>query len=574
MSYIALYRKWRPLVFQDVVEQEHVVKTLKNSVSSGRIAHAYLFCGTRGTGKTTMAHILSRAINCLNPKEGDPCNQCEICTAILSNTLLDVVEIDAASNNSVDNIREIRDEVIYTPSRAKYKVYIIDEVHMLSTGAFNALLKTLEEPPKHVVFILATTEPHKLPATVLSRCQRFDFRRITIESIMKRLDEIAVDNNIHLTKEASRLIARLSDGALRDAISLFDQCISLGKSEITYDLVMSVVGIAADTFLSNIVDILIDNDINKLLNYLDKLVLDGIDIGHFVSDLIRYYRNILVCIVSEKPNDIIDASSDSISIMKKQSKNYTLEEVSNIIKELSALENRLKWASYPRILLEVSLIKICEGLEYSQIQSDISGKGNIEDNGDSRHVLLKRIAILEKRIEDLNSRIAALSQSSLKSTTPIVEVSEQVTPIDIKKDIPTHVPASVPPKDADVPPESALENWNELLDKLASRGKMVLYTYLLGTKAVVMDKNVIGIIFPQDKSSLKDVISTQDNIQILEELLSKNIGREVRIKMLNEDFFEMKMEQQKQEKDEYVEKAQVLSKKLNVPLDKINLIDE
>ncbi|NJD02718.1 MAG: DNA polymerase III subunit gamma/tau, partial [Ruminiclostridium sp.] len=215
MSYIALYRKWRPLVFEDVVEQQHVVKTLRYSVSNGRIAHAYLFCGTRGTGKTTMAHILSRAINCLDPHDGDPCNKCEACTEILSGSSMDVLEMDAASNNSVDNVREIRDEVIYAPSRARYKVYIIDEVHMLSTGAFNALLKTLEEPPAHVVFILATTEPHKLPATILSRCQRFDFRRITVESIVGRLTEITASSGIILERDAARLIAKMADGALR-----------------------------------------------------------------------------------------------------------------------------------------------------------------------------------------------------------------------------------------------------------------------------------------------------------------------------------------------------------------------
>jgi DNA polymerase-3 subunit gamma/tau len=227
MSYTALYREWRPLVFEDVVEQEHIVKTLKYSVTAGRIAHAYLFCGTRGTGKTTMAHILSRAINCLNPQNGDPCNECEVCKGILEGSILDVLEIDAASNNSVDNVREIRDEVIYAPSTARYKVYIIDEVHMLSTGAFNALLKTLEEPPSHVVFILATTEPHKLPATILSRCQRFDFRKISVEGIVQRLDKVAHANGITFEKEALRLISRLADGALRDALSIMDQCMSL-----------------------------------------------------------------------------------------------------------------------------------------------------------------------------------------------------------------------------------------------------------------------------------------------------------------------------------------------------------
>jgi DNA polymerase-3 subunit gamma/tau len=318
MSYIALYRKWRPLVFEDVVEQEHVVKTLKNAVKSARIAHAYLFCGTRGTGKTSMAKIFSRAINCLNPRDGDPCNECDICRGILSGSLLDVIEIDAASNNSVDNIRDIRDEVIYTPSSAKYKVYIIDEVHMLSSGAFNALLKTLEEPPSHAVFILATTEPHKLPATILSRCQRFDFRRIPIESIMGRLDRIAEASGVSLHKEASKLIAKMADGALRDAISILDQCMAVGAKEVSYEDVLTVVGIVNDTFISEIVDAINSKDINHILKMVEKLVMDGKDISKFVSDLVLYYRNLLICKITDKPEEIIDVTPDAVENMKRR----------------------------------------------------------------------------------------------------------------------------------------------------------------------------------------------------------------------------------------------------------------
>ncbi|HPU41417.1 MAG TPA: DNA polymerase III subunit gamma/tau, partial [Acetivibrio clariflavus] len=301
MSYLALYRKWRPMVFEDVVEQEHVVKTLKNSILAGRIAHAYLFCGTRGTGKTTMAKIFSRAINCLNSKDGDPCNECEICKGILNGSLLDVIEIDAASNNSVDNVREIRDEVVYTPSKARYKVYIIDEVHMLSTGAFNALLKTLEEPPGHVVFILATTEPHKLPATILSRCQRFDFRRIPVESIVKRIGYIAENSGVSIEEEGLRLIARMSDGALRDAISILDQCISLGNKHLTYEDVLSIVGIVNNTFVADVVDAINTKEVDRVLQLINVLVMDGKNITQFVSDLILYYRNLLICSTSKNP---------------------------------------------------------------------------------------------------------------------------------------------------------------------------------------------------------------------------------------------------------------------------------
>jgi len=267
VSYLALYRKWRPLVFEDVVEQEHVVRTLRNSICSGRIAHAYLFCGTRGTGKTTMAKIFSRAVNCLNPKDGDPCNQCEICQGILNGSLLDVIEIDAASNNSVDDIRVLRDEVIYTPSKARYKVYIIDEVHMLSTGAFNALLKTLEEPPAHVIFILATTEPHKLPATILSRCQRFDFRRIPVDSIVKRIEYIAKESGVEIRREGCH----------------------------KHKDVLSVVGLVTDTFIAEVVDAIKNKEVGRVLNAVDELVMEGKNIGQFVSELVMYYRNLMIC---------------------------------------------------------------------------------------------------------------------------------------------------------------------------------------------------------------------------------------------------------------------------------------
>ena len=287
MSYIALYRKWRPLVFEEVVEQKHVIEALKNSVKMQRISHAYLFCGTRGTGKTTVARIFSRAINCLSPKDGNPCNECEICKGILNGSILDVIEIDAASNNSVDDIRNIRDEVVYAPSRAKYKVYIIDEVHMLSTGAFNALLKTLEEPPSHAVFFLATTEPHKLPSTILSRCQRFDFRRISAEGVAQRLTDISQASGVSIDKEAALLIAKISEGALRDAITLLDQCMARGKENITRDDVINIAGLVNLDFTSQLVDALIKRDVNAVIKLVDELVMSGKDIAAFVSDLIN-----------------------------------------------------------------------------------------------------------------------------------------------------------------------------------------------------------------------------------------------------------------------------------------------
>ncbi|MDR3120650.1 MAG: DNA polymerase III subunit gamma/tau, partial [Clostridiales bacterium] len=294
MSNIALYRKWRPKTFLDVVEQEHVVKTLRNSLVRGRLAHAYLFCGTRGTGKTTLAHILSRAANCLSPKDGDPCNECEICTGILSGRIMDVVEIDAASNNSVDNIRRLRDDIVYAPAQARYKVYIIDEVHMLSGGAFNALLKTLEEPPEYAIFILATTEPHKLPATILSRCQRFDFRRISNDAIAARLAVVAEGAGAAAEADALLLIAKLADGALRDAISILDQCISTGAETLTRDVVMRTCGIADDAFLCESARILADGDVAAIPEHVAALAASGRGLSQYIGGLTGFFRNLMV----------------------------------------------------------------------------------------------------------------------------------------------------------------------------------------------------------------------------------------------------------------------------------------
>lgn len=547
MSYLALYRKWRPLVFEDVVEQEHVVRTLRNSICSGRIAHAYLFCGTRGTGKTTMAKIFSRAVNCLNPKDGDPCNQCEICQGILNGSLLDVIEIDAASNNSVDDIRVLRDEVIYTPSKARYKVYIIDEVHMLSTGAFNALLKTLEEPPAHVIFILATTEPHKLPATILSRCQRFDFRRIPVDSIVKRIEYIAKESGVEIRREASKLIAKLSDGALRDAISILDQCISLGSKELTYEDVLSVVGLVTDTFIAEVVDAIKNKEVGRVLNAVDELVMEGKNIGQFVSELVMYYRNLMICSSVSNPEDIIDASADSIQRMKEQCKGLELFEIVTVIKELSSLEAALKWSTHPRVLLETTLIKLCE---------------NRLDPGDAG--VLERIRLLEKNVNDILEKGVAIPQngsdgsggsqkdsgsvdSDEKNSSP--EVNERIEKKNIAKNV------------------KGIEVWGKVLDELKSRGRMAVYAYLLDTKLIELGSNQVGIVFKNN--GCKMLVEKSENLEVIEECLRECLGKEVRVKCFDED--DIVDTGKNDEEDKLVEKAQDFAQKFDV---EVNIIDE
>lgn len=374
MSYTALYRKFRPDTFSSVIGQEHIVKTIKNQILSNRVSHAYLFCGTRGTGKTSTAKIFARAINCLSPKNGNPCNQCELCRAALENRSMNVIEIDAASNNGVDNIREIREEVKYPPTEGHYKIYIIDEVHMLSSGAFNALLKTLEEPPAHVVFILATTDPQKVPATILSRCQRFDFHRITTEEIAQTLSQYMQSENISVEKDALHYVARLGDGSMRDALSILDQCIAFYSDEtLTLDKVLDVVGAVDNSILYSMTDAILQKNTIEIMNLIEQIMIQGRDISQFVTEMIVHFRNMLICNSIENAHTLLDVSSEEYQQLQLQSKNISQQECMYLIKTFSALQNDLKYASNERILLEVALLKLCSITQEKDIDA-ISAK--------------------------------------------------------------------------------------------------------------------------------------------------------------------------------------------------------
>ena len=359
MEHVALYRLYRPMNFDDIVEQEHAVAALRQSVILGKIGHAYLFCGTRGTGKTSIAKVFSRAINCLHPVNGNPCNECEICKGVIDGSLLDVIEMDAASNNSVDNIRRICDEVMFMPAKAKYKVYIIDEVHMLSTGAFNALLKTLEEPPAHAVFLLATTEPHRIPATILSRCQRYDFRRISNESIVKRLSFIAAKQNISIEPDALSAIATIGDGALRDSVSLLDQVSTTsGATTITRDDILRITGIVDEAFLNKFATALLEGRAADLLPLCRELAMDGRDLIRFTLDLAQYFRNILVTQISSAPQMLIESTSSAIAAMKALGSRTDSTTLLFFISRLSDLTNELKWSPSPRTSFEIMMLRL------------------------------------------------------------------------------------------------------------------------------------------------------------------------------------------------------------------------
>ncbi len=361
MSYTALYRKFRPETFVDVKGQDHIVTTLKNQLRANRIGHAYLFTGTRGTGKTTVAKIFARAVNCEHPTENGPCGECRICRAIAAGASMNVIEIDAASNNGVDNIREIVEEVSYSPAEGKYKVYIIDEVHMLSMGAFNALLKTLEEPPSYVIFILATTEVHKLPITILSRCQRYDFKRISIETIVDRLRELVQTEGMQVEEKALRYIAKTADGSMRDALSLLDQCAAfhLGH-ELTYDKVLDVLGAVDTAVFSRLLRSILDRKVLDCVKLLEEIVMQGRELTQFVTDFTWYLRNLMLVQASDHLEDVIDMSTDNLKHLKEEASMVDMSQIIRYIRIFSELSGQIRYAAQKRILVEIALVKLCK----------------------------------------------------------------------------------------------------------------------------------------------------------------------------------------------------------------------
>lgn len=360
MSYTALYRKFRPDTFADVKGQEHIVTTLRNQLKANRIGHAYLFTGTRGTGKTTVAKIFARTVNCENPGEDGPCGECRICRAIASGASMNVIEMDAASNNGVDDIREIVDEVSYSPAEGKYKVYIIDEVHMLSIPAFNALLKTLEEPPSYVIFILATTEVHKLPVTILSRCQRYDFKRISIDTITGRMKELMDMEQVQVEERALRYIAKTADGSLRDALSLLDQCIAFNLGErLTYDKTLDVLGAVDTEVFSRLLRCVLERNVPGCVGLLEEIVMQGRELTQFVTDFAWYLRNLMLVQCSDNLEDVIDMSTDNLARLKEEASMADGEQIIRYIRVFSELSGQIRYAAQKRILVEIALIKLC-----------------------------------------------------------------------------------------------------------------------------------------------------------------------------------------------------------------------
>lgn len=536
MAYQALYRKWRPLSFDDVVGQGHIVTTLKNEISSGKAAHAYLFCGTRGTGKTSCAKIFARAVNCLNPKDGNPCNECEICRGALDGSILDIVEIDAASNNGVDNIREIREEVSYSAAQAKYKIYIIDEVHMLSGGAFNALLKTLEEPPSHVIFILATTEAHKLPATITSRCQRFDFRRIGVREIVTRLREIVTAENIDADIEALELVARLADGAMRDALSILDQCVGACDGKITLDEARNVLSIASDEIIDDTVKAIANKDNLTIIRSVDKISSAGKDVNNYIELLIKRFRDILFYKVSNSADGLFEYSADTIESIQKAADWFTSSQLSYIIETLCASSADAKWQKNARTIYELALLRLCDerlDISPSSLLARIEKLEAMLSGGASVSVVEPVESISEKQEDDLPP------WDTFESTDKeiVLPGEKQQEKEDAKEnapmqDKPPMQQAQNNPAPSKVNVKKSSNVWGELLLVLQKK-----YPALYGALSVKKAKFGDGVLYLVNESYVKQIVTMFKND--FNAALGSVAGDGVRVNFVTEQEFDM-----------------------------------
>ena len=492
MSYTALYRKFRPDEFEDVKGQDAIVRTLKNQINADRIGHAYLFCGTRGTGKTTVAKIFAKAVNCEHPVDGSPCGECAMCKSIAAGTSMNVIEIDAASNNGVDNIREIREEVTYRPTEGKYKVYIIDEVHMLSIGAFNALLKTLEEPPEYVIFILATTQAHKIPITILSRCQRYDFKRISIETIAARLRELIDKEGWDVEDKAVRYIAKMADGSMRDSLSLLDQCAAFYMNEtLTYDHVLEVLGAVDTEVFSRLLRQLLAMDVHQVIETVDELVMQGRELSQLAADFTWYLRNLLLVKSSDNMEDVLDVSSENLALLKEEAQMIDSDTLIRYIRIFSDLTNQLKYATQKRVLLEVTLIKLC--------------RPAMDQNKDA---LLDRIRAIEKQLEE------GAWEAPVRERIVYASDAKEAGEPKPKPELPQALNEDV---------KAVAKDFRMIINEASP----MLRTYLKKARLSAGEGNRLLIVLPDELSA--SAVATPEHKEEIQSLIEQKIGKKVEI---------------------------------------------
>ncbi len=499
MSYTALYRKFRPERFEDVKGQDHIVTTLRNQIEAERVGHAYLFCGTRGTGKTSIAKIFAKAVNCEHPVDGSPCGECRSCRTIAAGASMNVIEIDAASNNGVDNIREIVDEVSYSPAEGRYKVYIIDEVHMLSIGAFNALLKTLEEPPSYVIFILATTEVHKIPVTILSRCQRYDFKRISIDTLADRMRDLMDTEGQQVEEKALRYIAKAADGSMRDALSLLDQCIAFhyGK-KLTYDKALDVLGAVDTEVFSRLLRAVLERNVTDCIRLLEEVVMQGRELTQFVSDFTWYLRNLLLVKTSDEGaiEDVIDISSENLARLREEAELAQTDAIMRYIRELSELSGRIRYAGQKRILIEIALIKLC--------------RPQMEKHTES---ILDRIRAIEQQLE---KGVVLQTPGGAAPGTAGMALSGTAQPEAVSRpQLPKAVPEDI---------SRIVENWPGLVGQTA----MPMKLYLKKARLSLGGDNRLVVVV-EDGLASDYFLKQEGNKEALERLLSEFAQKEIEV---------------------------------------------
>ena len=550
MEYTALYRRFRPMKFSEILGQEHITQTLRNQIIANRVGHAYLFTGCRGCGKTSSAKVLARAVNCLNPQNGEPCNECEICKAALDGSLTDIVEMDAASNNGVDDIRAIRDEVNFLPTLAKYRVYIIDEVHMLSAGAFNALLKTLEEPPKHVKFILATTEPQKLPATILSRCQRFDFKKISAENIIKNLKNICKECKIEYHDGALNLIAELSEGAMRDALSILERCAQDGENKISEEKIKELVGIPKTVYIANIIESIINYDANKALIETKNIIDDGKDPANILFELVKYTRDLMLLKTTGNISNVYN--KNDIELMKAQISKSSDERLLKIIYSLSELENDIRYSSQKNIVFQVGVMKLCtketmsledriEKLEKSLPDLEKTLSTNIAKNVENAVASSSKMrnasgatnnginannsmASGSANINNSSNLVNGANPSKAGSTAGASVVNSASSNSDVSNMTSSNT----------INTKNSQAFWGKVIDTLKEERKPMLYSNLLNTKGVLIDDMTFGIEFPNGLNSFgRSVIERPENLAELKRLVSIQCKKDMRIKLID-----------------------------------------
>ena len=510
MGYRALYREWRPKSFKDVVGQTHITTTLKNAIKSDRIAHAYLLCGTRGTGKTSTAKILAKAVNCLNPIDGEPCNECEMCRSINDGTAIDVTELDAASHNGVDNIRDIIEDVQYPPQKAKFKVFIIDEVHMLSIGAVNAFLKTLEEPPSRVIFILATTDPQKLPITILSRCQRFDFKRISSENVFSRLKTITDSLGVDIEENSLRLLSRMCDGAMRDALSVLDQAISI-SNKVTYEDLIDMLGITTNDSMVSIVDNIIGRDTEGCIRLINKLISDGKDITLLIRELITHMRNLLMISVSNNLEDVLDMSVENIESLRVQSSKIRVEEIMRCINILQEAEDSSRGTKQSRIYLELAIIKMCKIKYDTSIETILSRLNKLEEKVSSGNIVVNNNLKDVKSIKDnINKSINTSPNNKHEIVVTASENEEAISTRDSKLNV-----------------DIVRKSFKDILALLKQKNNMVLASALMMGKVESYSSGVITIVFGSQFNFHKTRLEKDEHRRVVNEAFSDILKEKV-----------------------------------------------